>query len=105
MKFPGVRIRAHTAVMPAAVFTHDEEVGDYASLGSGARIAGRVSVGLGAYIGAGALVREDRTIGGWALVGMGAVVTRDVPTAEVWAGVPARRIRSVDLPGELAAHQ
>jgi acetyltransferase-like isoleucine patch superfamily enzyme len=33
---------------------------------------------------------------------MGAVVTTDVPAREVWAGVPARRLRAADIP-ELAS--
>jgi sugar O-acyltransferase (sialic acid O-acetyltransferase NeuD family) len=88
-----VSVGSHVAVMPAAVFTHDDVVDDYATLGSGARLAGGVVVGEGAYIGSGALVREGSSIGAWSLVGMGAVVTHDVPSAEVWAGVPARRLR------------
>lgn len=93
-----VRIGAHVAVMPGAVFTHDDFVGDYSTFGAGARLAGHVTVGEGAYIGAGALVREGVSIGPWALVGMGAVVTTDVPAGEVWAGVPARRLRDVEVP-------
>jgi sugar O-acyltransferase (sialic acid O-acetyltransferase NeuD family) len=96
-----VRIGAHVAVMPGAVFTHEDVVGDYATFGSGARLAGRVTVGVGAYIGSGALIRESRSIGPWALVGMGSVVLEDVPAAEVWAGVPARRLRKVELPADL----
>ncbi len=91
----GVRIGAHVAVMPSVVLTHDDVVCDFATLGSGARLAGDVTVGEGAYIGAGALVREHRRIGAWALVGMGAGVTSDVPDGEVWAGLPARRLRRV----------
>src|SRR3546814_3986551 len=49
---------------------------------------------------AGCLLREGARIGAWALVGMGAAVTGDVPTREVWAGVPARFLRTVDLPRE-----
>jgi serine acetyltransferase len=60
-------------------------------MGGGARI------GQCAYIGAGALIREGRTVGACALVGMGAVVTVDVPAREVWAGVPARRLRTADV--------
>lgn len=97
-----VNIGAHVAAMPGAVFTHDDVVGDYATFGSGARLAGRVVVGEGAYIGSGALIRESRSIGAWSLVGMGSVVLTDVPAAEVWVGTPARRLRKVELPPELA---
>jgi sugar O-acyltransferase (sialic acid O-acetyltransferase NeuD family) len=97
-----VRIGAHVVVMPAVVLTHDNVVSDYATLASGARLAGGVNVGEGAYLGAGALVREHRTIGAWALIGMGAAVTMDVPPGEVWAGLPARRLRRVAvLPSDL----
>jgi sugar O-acyltransferase (sialic acid O-acetyltransferase NeuD family) len=91
----GVQIGAHVAVMPSVVLTHDDVVGDFATLASGARLAGGVTVGEGAYIGAGALIRERCRIGDWALVGMGAGVTTDVPAGEVWAGLPARRLRRV----------
>ena len=87
--------------MPQVVLTHDGVLGDYATVGSGARLAGGVAVGTGGYLGAGCLVREGCTIGAWALVGMGAAVTRDVPAAQVWAGVPARFLRTVDLPTEV----
>jgi sugar O-acyltransferase (sialic acid O-acetyltransferase NeuD family) len=98
-----VTIGSHVAVMPGVVFTHDDVVEDYATFGTGARLAGVVHIGEGAYIGAGALIREKRTVGDWALVGMGAGVTRDVPPGEVWAGIPARYFRDVELPDELAA--
>jgi len=32
---------------------------------------------------------------------MGSVVLEDVPAAEVWAGVPARHLRKVELPADL----
>jgi len=97
-----VGIGSHVVVMPAVVLTHDDVVADYCTLASGARLAGGVSVGEGAYVGAGALIRERCTIGAWSLVGMGAAVTTDIPSGEVWAGVPARRLRRVSaLPSDL----
>jgi sugar O-acyltransferase (sialic acid O-acetyltransferase NeuD family) len=90
-----VDIGAHVGVMPQAVFTHDDRIDDFATVGSGVRVSGTVHVGEGAYLGAGCLIRENLTIGPWALVGMGAVVTRDVPGGEVWAGSPARFLRQV----------
>lgn len=94
----GVHVGAHVVMMPGVVLTHDDVVGDYVTLASRACLAGFVRVGDGAYLGAGALVRERRSIGAWSLVGMGSVVLADVPAGEVWVGVPARRLRTMDLP-------
>ena len=88
-----VELGAHVALMPAVVLTHDDVVADGATFGAGARVAGGVTIGAGAYIGSGAMVRESLQIGPGAVVGMGAVVTRPVPPGEVWAGVPAVRLR------------
>jgi len=96
-----VDVGGHVAIMPGVTLTHDDVVGDYATIAAGARLAGGVRVGEGAYVGAGALVREQRTVGAWSLVGMGAVVLDDVPPGEVWAGVPARRLRGVDVPPDV----
>ena len=88
-----VALGAHAAVMPAVVLTHDDRVGACVTLGAGARVAGGVTLEDGCYVGSGALVREELVIGAGAVVGMGAIVTRSVPAGEVWAGVPARRLR------------
>jgi sugar O-acyltransferase (sialic acid O-acetyltransferase NeuD family) len=88
-----VTLGAHVAVMPAVVLTHDDVVEDGVSFGAGARVAGSVTIERGAYIGSGALIREGLVVGAGAVVGMGAVVTRSVPAGEVWAGLPARRLR------------
>ena len=92
-----VTVGAHVAVMPQAVLTHDDRVGDYATIASGVRLGGGAMLDRGAYVGAGALVREGVTVGAWSLVGMGSVVLRDVPPGEVWAGNPARFLRSAQL--------
>lgn len=90
-----VAVGSHVVVMPSVVLTHDDVVADGAIFGAGARLAGGVSVGRSAYIGSGASVREGLRIGDGAVVGMGSVVTSDVPSGEVWAGVPARRLRRI----------
>lgn len=97
----GVRLGAHVVVMPGVILTHDDVVGDFATLGSGVRLGGGALVEEGAYLGAGALVRERVSIGRWALVGMGAVVLSDIPAGEVWAGVPARRLRRGSIPEDV----
>jgi sugar O-acyltransferase (sialic acid O-acetyltransferase NeuD family) len=96
-----VRVGRHVAVMPAVVLTHDDVVGDFATFGAGVRIGGGCSIGTGAYLGAGSVVRESTAIGPWSLVGAGSVVLDDVPSGEVWVGNPARRLRRVELVGDL----
>jgi sugar O-acyltransferase (sialic acid O-acetyltransferase NeuD family) len=100
-----VSVGAHVAIMPHVTLTHDDVVDDFATIASGASLGGGVRVARAAYLGAGALIGENRTIGAFSLVGMGAVVTRDVPACEVWAGIPARRLRAADIPADLAAGQ
>jgi acetyltransferase-like isoleucine patch superfamily enzyme len=48
----------------------------------------------GCDVGVGSIVLPGVTVGEGAIVGAGSVVTRDVPGYEVWAGVPAKRIRA-----------
>ncbi|HUK71776.1 MAG TPA: NeuD/PglB/VioB family sugar acetyltransferase [Streptosporangiaceae bacterium] len=96
-----VRVGAHVAIMPHVTLTHDDVIGDFATIASGARLGGEVRVERAAYLGAGAAIGENRTIGAFALVGMGSVVTRDIPPCEIWAGVPARRLRAADIPHDL----
>jgi sugar O-acyltransferase (sialic acid O-acetyltransferase NeuD family) len=93
-----VTVGSHVAVMPQAVLTHDDQVGDYATIASGVRLGGGVVLESGAYVGAGALIREGVTVGAWSLIGMGSVLLRDVPPGQIWAGNPAHLLRNADLP-------
>ncbi|MFJ9724075.1 acetyltransferase [Streptomyces sp. NPDC101209] len=93
-----VHVGAHVAVMPQVVLTHDDVVGDFATLASGVRLGGGARLERGAYVGSGALVREGTTVGAWSLIGMGSAVLGDVPPGEVWVGSPARRLRAADAP-------
>jgi serine O-acetyltransferase len=61
---------------------------------------GGVVIGEGAVIGAGAAVLfasgSTVTVGERAVIGANAVVTQDVPAGEIWAGIPARKVRHRD---------
>ena len=46
------------------------------------------------WIGMGCYVKAGVTIHNGAVVGMGSVVTHDIPAYEIWAGNPAKKIRS-----------
>jgi sugar O-acyltransferase (sialic acid O-acetyltransferase NeuD family) len=96
-----VTVGSHVAVMPQAVLTHDCVVEDYVTIASGVRLGGGAVLEQGAYVGAGALIREGITVGAWSLVGMGSIVLRDVPSDEIWAGTPARKLRDAELTASL----
>jgi acetyltransferase-like isoleucine patch superfamily enzyme len=46
------------------------------------------------WIGQGAMVRRGVTVGRGSIVGAGAIVATSIPEYEIWAGVPARRVRA-----------
>ncbi|MEO1524567.1 MAG: acyltransferase [Planctomycetota bacterium] len=52
-----------------------------------------VSIGNDVWIGTGAVILPGVTIGDGAVIGANAVVRQDIPAGEIWAGVPARKIR------------
>ncbi len=77
----------------SASIGHHNVVDDYATLGPGCLLAGRVRIGRGAFVGAGAVCAPEVSIGPDAIVGAGAVVVDDVPAEAVVVGNPARAIR------------
>jgi len=63
-------------------------------------------IGRDAWLGRRVILRRGVTIGDGAVVGAAAVVLQDVPPYEVWAGVPARRIRNrFETEAEVLAHR
>lgn len=50
----------------------------------------------GAFVGACSIILKGVIIGKHAVVGAGSVVTKDVPDNEIWAGNPAKFVKSVE---------
>ena len=89
-----VTVGDHVVVMPGAVLTHDTVVDDFATLCSGVMLGGGVHIATAAYLGMGSSVRERVSVGELGVLGMGATLLEDLPSNEVWIGVPAQPIRS-----------
>ncbi|MCY7287553.1 MAG: acetyltransferase [Cryobacterium sp.] len=85
-------IGRHVVVMPNCTITHDDSLGDGATLASGVSLGGGVRLNERAYLGMNAAVLPGVSIGADATVGMGSAVTHDVPAGETWVGVPAAPI-------------
>ncbi|KQO01829.1 acetyltransferase [Arthrobacter sp. Leaf234] len=89
-----VTVGRHVVAMPQVVLTHDDVVGDYATLAAGVRLGGAVHVGAAAYLGMGSTVRQHVCVGPGSTLGMAAALLDDLPAGETWVGVPARPLRT-----------
>ena len=54
-----------------------------------------IRIGPRAFVGGHCVVLKGVSIGEGAVIGAGSVVTHDIPAFEIWAGVPARKIREL----------
>jgi acetyltransferase-like isoleucine patch superfamily enzyme len=59
-----------------------------------------VRLGVNVWVGRSATILPGVTIGDHAVVAAGSVVTEDVPAKTVVAGVPARPVRTLDIPDD-----
>lgn len=59
-------------------------------------VFGKIVIEDGAYIGSGSHIMPGVTIGKNAMIAAGSIVTHSVPSFEVWGGVPAKKISSVE---------
>ncbi|MBS0583230.1 MAG: NeuD/PglB/VioB family sugar acetyltransferase [Proteobacteria bacterium] len=77
-----------------ALVEHECTIGDYTHVSVNASIAGRSRIGALCMVGAGAVVVDGVDVCDGVTVGAGAVVVRPITVAGVYAGVPARVLRS-----------
>lgn len=73
----------------AWIIRNDEGCGDV-------DVFGRIKIGNNVFIGLNSIIMPGVTIGDNSCIAAGAVVASDVPSGEVWGGVPARFIKSTD---------
>lgn len=71
---------------------HDTAAGDYFSMMPCAVVGGSVTFGDKVYMGSCSNIREDLNITSDVTIGMNAAVVKDINTAGVYVGVPAKRL-------------
>jgi len=83
-----------------AVVEHDSEVGSFAHLAPGAILAGGAYLGERAFLGSAASIRHGKRVAAGVIIGNGAAVAADISEPGVYAGTPARLLKSDNLPRE-----
>lgn len=58
-----------------------------------------ISIGNCVFIGASSIILKGVSIGENSIVGAGSVVTKSIPPNEIWAGNPAKKIKSLEIHG------
>ena len=71
---------------------HDNQIGAFTNLGTGAILCGHVSTGEYAFIGGGATIKPRTSVGAGATIGAGAVLVRDADAGATYVGNPARKL-------------
>jgi maltose O-acetyltransferase len=87
-----VKIGDNTTISFACILTHDAS----AKVFTGKVRTGPVRIGKNCFIGYGSIILPHVTIGDNCIVGAGSVVTDDIPSGTVTAGVPAKRICTLE---------
>ena len=86
----------HCIINTQSIIEHDSTISSFASIAPGAILGGNVSVGSKTAVGIGATVIEKINIGKGSIIGAHSLVLRDVPSDQIWYGVPAEYKKEVD---------
>jgi len=81
-----------------AQISHEAQIGDYASLFSGARVLGRVKLETGVLVGANAAIAPGTQLGAWSRIAMASAVYQDIPAYATVQGNPAIVIKQFTGP-------
>jgi acetyltransferase-like isoleucine patch superfamily enzyme len=54
-----------------------------------------IHIKKGAFIGGHSIILKGVTIGEYAVIGAGSIVTKNIPSKELWAGVPAKKLKDL----------
>jgi sugar O-acyltransferase (sialic acid O-acetyltransferase NeuD family) len=77
----------------ASIIEHDCIIDDFAHISPGAVLLGGVKIGACSLVGANSTVLPQIEIGQNSIIGAGSLVNKNIPSNQIWAGNPAKRIK------------
>jgi len=97
---PGSKIIANAKISnfclinTGAIIEHDVSLGENVQVSSGSVLCGDIIIGDNTFIGAGSVLRDGINIVGNTIIGMGSVVTKNITESGIYAGNPAKLMKS-----------
>jgi sugar O-acyltransferase (sialic acid O-acetyltransferase NeuD family) len=95
---PGAIVGINVILNTGCTVDHHNAIGDHAHIAPGVHLGGDVKIGAGTLVGISATVMPQHHVGSWCIIGAGALIHADLPSHAVAVGVPARVIRSDEVP-------
>jgi sugar O-acyltransferase (sialic acid O-acetyltransferase NeuD family) len=93
-----VKIGKHVLISPGCSLAHDVQIADGCSLMYRVNLAGNVKLHANVYLGTNSTVIQLLEVGAGTIIGAGAVVTRSLPACCTAVGVPAKIIKTHEIP-------
>lgn len=89
----GIRIGKYSNIASGCRFIdHDHGIKAGLLIGPQPSVKAKIELGEDVWLGCNAIVLKGVKIGDGAVIAAGAVVTKNIPTNEIWGGVPAKKI-------------
>lgn len=88
------RIGEGTILNTGCIIEHECIIHNFCHIAPGTVLLGNVQIGETSLIGGNTVVKQGVKIGSNVIVGAGAVVLKDIPDNEIWAGNPAKKLKS-----------
>lgn len=91
-----VKMGNHVSATKTHFETHDGAVWVFRKENPEWDIIKPINIGDNVYIGIGSIILPGVNIGDNVIIGAGSIVTKDIPSNSVYAGIPARYIKTLD---------
>jgi len=91
-----VKLGDHVSATKVHFETHDGGVWVFHDKHPDWDIINKIVIGDNVFIGTGTIIMPGVIVGNNVIIGARSVVTKNIPSNQVWAGTPAKRIKEID---------
>jgi len=91
-----VKLGDHVSATKVHFETHDGGVWVFRDKHPDWDIINKIVIGDNVFIGTGTIIMPGVIVGNNVIIGARSVVTKNIPSNQVWAGTPAKRIKEID---------